>query len=93
MKRLLGICIFLQIAFILLYLTGILPALNAYVGAILCLTIGCAGFLISLYLSGKKYSLGISYGAFIFSLFIICFTIFIYFLPEAGMPPEIPLFD
>ncbi|MBT2617665.1 MULTISPECIES: hypothetical protein [unclassified Bacillus (in: firmicutes)] len=64
MKRLLGICISMQMTFVLLFFTGITPKLNSYVGAV-----------------------------FIFSLLIICFTIFIYFLPEAGMPPEIPLFE
>ncbi|KWW17529.1 MULTISPECIES: hypothetical protein [Bacillaceae] len=93
MKRLLALCISLQIAFVLLYITGILPELNAYAGAIVCLIIGFASMVLSLYSAGKKFSLGVSFLAFIFSLFIICFTIFIYFLPEAGMPPVIPLFD
>jgi hypothetical protein len=67
--------------------------LNSYVGATIYLIIGFASLVISLYLAGKKFLLGISFIAFIFSLLIICFTIFIYFLPEAGMPPEIPLFE
>ncbi|MCM3169295.1 hypothetical protein [Peribacillus frigoritolerans] len=61
--------------------------------ATIYLIIGFASLVISLYLAGKKFLLGISFIAFIFSLLIICFTIFIYFLPEAGMPPEIPLFE
>ncbi|SNT08852.1 hypothetical protein SAMN05444672_106116 [Bacillus sp. OK838] len=93
MKRLLGICISLQMIFVLLFITGILPKLNSYVGACIYLIIGFASLMISLYLAGKKFLLGISVIAIIFSVLIICFTIFIYFLPEAGMPPEIPLFE
>lgn len=93
MKRLLGICISMQMTFVLLFITGITPKLNSYVGASIYLIIGFASLVISLYLTGKKFLLGISFSAFTFSLIIICFTIFIYFLPEAGMPPEIPLFE
>lgn len=93
MKRLLGICVSMQMTFVLLFITGITPKLNSYVGATIYLIIGFASLVISLYLAGKKFLLGISFIAFIFSLLIICFTIFIYFLPEAGMPPEIPLFE
>ncbi|MDM5292859.1 hypothetical protein QUF81_06550 [Peribacillus simplex] len=93
MKRLLGICISLQMTFVLLFITGILPKLNSYVGACIYLIIGFASLMISLYLAGKKFLLGISVIAIIFSVLIICFTIYVYFLPEAGMPPEIPLFE
>ncbi|AMM94782.1 hypothetical protein UP17_21830 [Peribacillus simplex] len=93
MKRLFGICISLQMTFVLLFITGILPKLNSYVGACIYLIIGFASLMISLYLAGKKFLLGISVIAIIFSVLIICFTIFIYFLPEAGIPPEIPLFE
>ncbi|MBT2715957.1 hypothetical protein [Bacillus sp. ISL-57] len=74
MKRLLGICISMQMTFVLLFFTGITPKLNSYVGATIYLIIGFASLVISLYLAGKKFLLGISFIVFIFSLLIICFT-------------------
>ena len=84
MKLLLRICISLQMTFVLLFITGITPKLNSYAGASIYLIIGFTSLVISLYLAGKKFLLGISFIAIIFSLLIICITIFIYFLPEAG---------
>ncbi|MCR8869375.1 hypothetical protein [Peribacillus frigoritolerans] len=64
MKRLLGICISMQMTFVLLFITGITPKLNSYVGATIYLIIGFASLVISLYLAGKKFLLGISFIAF-----------------------------
>ncbi len=61
MERQLALCISLQITLNLLYIAGTLPEFNAYVGAIICLNIGCVSLVISLYLIGRKYSLGISF--------------------------------
>ncbi|MBR8643989.1 hypothetical protein KEH51_02295 [[Brevibacterium] frigoritolerans] len=56
MKGLLGICISMQMTFVLLFITGITPKLNSYVGATIYLIIGFASLVISLYLAGKKFS-------------------------------------
>ena len=40
MKGLLGICISMQMTFVLLFITGITPKLNSYVGATIYLIIG-----------------------------------------------------
>ncbi|MDP1419543.1 hypothetical protein Q8G35_14130 [Peribacillus simplex] len=53
MKLLLGICISLQMTFVLLFIPGITPTLYSYVGASIYLIIGFASLVISLYLAGK----------------------------------------
>lgn len=86
--HLLKVGISLQVLFVILFFGAILPRINNVLGAIICLIIGLFSLFIGIQ-SYKKLRSTISVIVMVISLLILAFTVFAYFLPEAGYPPEI----
>ena len=89
----------LSITFILVYLLLFMTTLldkistyNVWFGFLLCAILSVGSLVLSfLSIIGNKRKL-LSYFPAAFSFLLILFTIFIYLLPEAEIPPAIPLF-
>ena len=63
-----------------------------WLGFFLCVLLSGGGFILSIFaIIGDTKNL-ISYFVTLFSSLLIVFTIYVFLLPEAGIPPVIPLF-
>gem|GEM_PF-2764870 len=80
--------------FILIFLSGGLDKISSYTvwaGFLLCLFMSVGSLILSLLSIVGNWIRITPYMTALFSVFLILFTIFIYLLPEAGIPPMIPL--
>ena len=64
----------------------------AWVSVLCCIVLSIGSFILSILSIIKETRRGLSLLASLFAIFLILFTVFMYLLPEAGIPPEIPLF-
>ena len=89
--------IFISIYIILLLSAGLdkIGTYNIWFEFSLAVFLSVGGFILSilsiLSIFGKGKQV-VAYVLLLFSLLLILFTVFIYLLPEAGIPPYIPLF-
>ncbi|PGO32734.1 alpha/beta hydrolase [Bacillus cereus] len=95
-----GSSIVLQLLFLYIFISGALLEVNpwhavvVYISvAILSLFFGIYSIVRSVRKGSNAIFLTISVGVVtsLFAILIICFTVFAYFLPEAGIPPVISL--
>lgn len=95
-----GSSIFLQLLFLYIFISGVLLELNPWYAVVAYVTIAIISLLLGVYsmiFSMKRRSntlfLTLPGGIIItlFSILIIGFTVFDYFLPEGGIPPVIRL--
>ncbi|MEK7017126.1 MULTISPECIES: alpha/beta hydrolase [Bacillus] len=95
-----GSSIFLQLLFLYIFISGVLLEVNLWYAvvvyisvAILSLLIGIYSIIFSIRKSSTAIFLTIPVGVVtsLFAILIIGFTVFAYFLPEAGIPPVISL--
>ena len=86
--------IILILMYILLFLsTGLdkMATYNPWLAFLVCVALSVGGFVVSiLSIIGKRTELTPYLSAF-FSFLLILFTIFVFLLPEGGLPPAIPL--
>ena len=85
---------FISIYIILFLSTGLdkIGTYNIWFAFSLSVFLSVGGFILSiLSVIGKRKQI-VAYVLLLFSLLLILFTVFIYLLPEAGIPPYIPLF-
>ncbi|MFB5284482.1 hypothetical protein [Peribacillus sp. Hz7] len=78
----------LQVLFFILFFGAILPKINNVLGAIICLFVGLLSLFIGIR-SFKQQKSILPIVVIIISVLILIFTIFAYFLGEAGYPPLI----
>ncbi|HHT7235714.1 alpha/beta hydrolase [Bacillus sp. JJ927] len=92
--------IFLQLLFLYIFISGVLLELNPWCAVVVYVAIAIISLLLGIYLmffSMKRRSNTIfltlpgGIGITLFSILIIGFTVFAYFLPEGGIPPVIRL--
>ena len=93
----------ISIVFVLIYIilflsTGLakVETYNPWFAFLLCALLSVGGFILSvssiiLSIIGKRTHI-VPYFTVFFSFLLILFTIFVFLLPEAGIPPVIPLF-
>ncbi|WP_283750041.1 alpha/beta hydrolase [Bacillus cereus] len=95
-----GSSIFLQLLFLYIFISGVLLEVNLWYAVVVCIIVGILSLLFGIYSiirSVRKDSnaifLTISVGVVtsLFAILIIGFTVFAYFLPEAGIPLVISL--
>ncbi|MGE6346917.1 alpha/beta hydrolase [Bacillus mycoides] len=95
-----GSSIFLQLLFLYIFISGVLLEVNPWYAvvvyisvAILSLLLGIYSIICSIRKSSTAIFLTIPVGVVtsLFAILIIGFTVFAYFLPEAGIPPVISL--
>lgn len=79
----------LQGVFFILFFGTLLPKINNTVGAFVCLFIGLSSLIAGIYSVKSQQNLILSSVVIIIALLILGFTIFSYFLGEAGYPPLI----
>ncbi|MFB7642731.1 hypothetical protein [Peribacillus butanolivorans] len=79
----------LQVVFFILFFGTLLPKINNMVGAFVCLFIGLSSLIAGIYSVKSQQNLILSSVVIIIALLILGFTIFAYFLGEAGYPPLI----
>lgn len=63
--------------------------MSPWPGFLFCVVLSIGSSILSII---KETRRGLSLLASLFAIFLILFTVFMYLLPEAGIPPEIPLF-
>ena len=86
--------VFVSVYIILFLSTGLskIAMYNSWFAFLLCVFLSVGGFILSvLSIIGKRTRIA-PYFTVLFSLLLILFTIFVFLLPEAGIPPAIPLF-
>lgn len=79
----------LQVVFFILLFGTLLPKINNMVAAIVCLFIGFSSLIAGIYSAKRQQNLILSIAVIIIAFLILGFTIFAYFLSEAGYPPLI----
>ena len=86
--------IFISIYNILLLSAGLdkIGTYNIWFEFSLAVFLSVGGFILSILSIFGKGKQVVAYVLLLFSLLLILFTVFIYLLPEAGIPPYIPLF-
>ena len=86
--------IFISIYIILLLSAGLdkIGTYNIWFEFSLAVFLSVGGFILSILSIFGKGKQVVAYVLLLFSLLLILFTVFIYLLPEAGIPPYIPLF-
>ncbi|MER2110601.1 MAG: hypothetical protein ABS889_06635 [Desemzia incerta] len=83
------ICILL---YMVLFWSSGLVIMSPWPGFLFCVVLSIGSFILSIISIIKETRRGLSFLTALFAILLILFTIFIYLLPEAGIPPEIPLF-
>lgn len=83
------ICILL---YVVLFWSSGLVVRSPWSGFLFCVVLSIGSFILSILSIIKETRRGLSLLASLFAIFLILFTVFMYLLPEAGIPPEIPLF-
>ncbi|QWG33033.1 alpha/beta hydrolase [Bacillus mycoides] len=95
-----GSSIFLQLLFLYIFILGVLLEVNPWYAVVVYISVAILSLFFGIYSivrSVRKGSnaifLTISVGVVtsLFAILIIGFTVFAYFLPEAGIPPVISL--
>ncbi|TBX76931.1 alpha/beta hydrolase [Bacillus mycoides] len=95
-----GSSIFLQLLFLYIFISGVLLEVNPWYAVVVYISVAILSLFFGIYSivrSVRKGSnaifLTISVGVVtsLFAILIIGFTVFAYFLPEAGIPPVISL--
>ncbi|EJQ62199.1 MULTISPECIES: hypothetical protein [Bacillus] len=95
-----GSSIFLQFLFLYIFISGILLEVNPWYAVVLYTSIAMLSLFLAIYSiisSIRKSSTAIFLTILVgvetslFAILIIGFTVFAYFLPEAGIPPVISL--
>ena len=86
------ICILIYV--VLFWSSGLdlLSTFSPWLGFLICTVLSVGSLVLSIVSIIKEIRRGLSLLAGLFAIFLILFTVFIYLLPEAGIPPEIPLF-
>ncbi|MBT2667392.1 alpha/beta hydrolase [Bacillus sp. ISL-4] len=79
----------LQVVFFILFFGTLLPKINNMVATFVCLFIGLSSLIAGIYSVKSQQNLILSIAVIIIALLILGFTIFAYFLGEAGYPPLI----
>ncbi|MBT2719178.1 alpha/beta hydrolase [Bacillus sp. ISL-57] len=79
----------LQVVFFILFFGTLLPKINNMVAAFVCLFIGLSSLIAGICSVKSQQNLILSIAVIIIALLILGFTIFAYFLGEAGYPPLI----
>ncbi|MFS0762264.1 hypothetical protein [Peribacillus phoenicis] len=79
----------LQVVFFILFFGTLLPKINNMVAAFVCLFIGFSSLIVGIYSVIRQKNLILSMAVIIIAFLILGFTIFAYFLGEAGYPPLI----
>ncbi|WP_371018964.1 hypothetical protein [Pseudalkalibacillus sp. JSM 102089] len=77
----------LQIVFFLLFFSALLSKMNNVIGAATCLMLGFSSITLGLYSVKHSNRLFLCAIVIVIGTLIIGFTIFAYFLGEAGYPP------
>jgi len=83
------ICILL---YMVLFWSNGLVVMSPWPGFLFCVVLSIGSSILSILSIIKETRRGLSLLASLFAIFLILFTVFMYLLPEAGIPPEIPLF-
>jgi len=86
--------VFVSVYIILFLSTGLnkIAMYNPWFGFLLCVFLSVGGFILSLLsIIGKRTRIA-PYFTLLLSFLLMLFTIFVFLLPEAGIPPAIPLF-
>ena len=83
------ICILL---YVVLFWSSGLVVMSPWPGFLFCVVLSIGSFILSILSIIKETRRGLSLLASLFAIFLTLFTVFMYLLPEAGIPPEIPLF-
>ncbi|MBT2669113.1 alpha/beta hydrolase [Bacillus sp. ISL-4] len=79
----------LQVVFFILFFGTLLPKMNNMVAAFICIIIGLSSLTAGICsVKNQQYSI-LSIAVIIIALLILGFTIFAYFMGEAGYPPLI----
>lgn len=66
--------------------------MSPWSGFLFCVVLSIGSFILSILSIIKETRRGLSLLASLFAIFLILFTVFMYLLPEAGIPPMVPLF-
>ena len=87
--------IFFVLTYVVLFSSCILTGIgqyNIWAEFLLSVFLSVGGFILSILsiLGNRKYAT--SYFVALFSFLLILFIVFVYLLPEGGLPPAIPLF-
>ncbi|MHA6259440.1 hypothetical protein ACXYMX_05930 [Sporosarcina sp. CAU 1771] len=86
--------VFVSVYIVLFLSTGLdrVANYNQWYAFLLCVFLSVGGFILSiLSIIGERIRV-VPYFTVLFSTLLILFTIFVFLLPEAGIPPAIPLF-
>lgn len=81
--------VILQVVYMVLFFGSLLPMMNNVVGAFTCLIIGVLSLIIGICSRKVKPSSFLPIIVIGIAILILSFTIFAYFLGEAGYPPLI----
>lgn len=79
----------LQLVFVILFFGTLLPKMNNVMGAVTCLIIGLLSLVNGICSIKSKQNSILSIVVILVAVLILAFTIFAYFLGEAGYPPLI----
>lgn len=83
------ICILI---YVVLFWSSGLSVMSPWPGFLVCVVLSIGSFILSIISIIKETRRGLSFLTALFAIFHILFTVFMYLLPEAGIPPAIPLF-
>jgi len=85
---------FISIYIILFLSTGLdkIGTYNIWFAFSLSVFLSVGGFILSILSIIGEGKQAVAYVSLLFTLSLILFTVFIYLLPEAGIPPYLPLF-
>ncbi len=81
--------VILQVVYMVLFFGSILPKMNNVAGAFTCLIIGALSLIIGICSRNGNQNLFLPIVVIGIAILILAFTVFAYFLGEAGYPPLI----
>lgn len=81
--------VILQVVYMVLFFGSILPKMNNIVGALTCLAIGALSLIVGIFSRRSKQNSLLPIVVIGIAILILAFTVFAYFLGEAGYPPLI----
>jgi len=87
--RSIWIGVVLQVVYMVLFFGSILPMMNNVLGAFTCLAIGALSLIFGIFSFRTNQNVLLPIVVIVIAVLILTFTVFAYFLGEAGYPPLI----
>lgn len=85
-------CILFYVGLYLSAGLNVLSTFSPWLGFLICTVLSVGSLVLSVISIIKETRRGLSFLAILLAIFLLLFTVFIFLLPEAGIPPAISLF-